>query len=942
MGSISSSVGLISGIDSGAIIEQLLSISARPRLLAQQRVIQLQAQQSAFLDLNSRLSSLRSASQSLRTTDIFQAVAPTSSDESILTATAEPGASQGDFSFIVDRLVSTQQLLSRGFVDRDSSPVGASEFIFEGTEGRLDRDAELATLNNFSGITRGRIQITDREGRSATIDLSTVGTVNDVLDAINNASGIEVSATVEDNAFVLTDASGGAGQLQIDNIPGEADVISSLGFNDTPVTADRIAGSSVYGLSDATPIQLLNDGNGIRINDGFAALNGSGLVDSGEDFTITTRDDTDYKIRLGELFNEASESIEGPVSTIGALRNRIESLTEGKATIEVNTDGTGINIVDTTGASDSDLIITDADGTAADLGFVSADGATSQTASDTITGDATFAELNSTLLSNLLGGRGLTEQTLLITDEFAVTQPITIPTNGSVSDLIDQLKLAGLDASLDDSGTGLIISADSTLTLGGDAATELGIAGTVGPDQTIRSGRLQHAYVSLATKLEDLRDGTGIGTGSFRIQDGNGAIGTIVIDENDTTIEDILDAINGSSGVNVLASINDSGDGIVVTDTSGGTSEISISDIDGTVAANLNLAGTASGTGGNNFLDGSYETTVSFEAGDTLDEVINAVNNSTAGVNAEIINDGAGAAPYRIVFASDTTGARGAFTLDTGGFDLGLTTLSEGLDSRVFFGSDDAATGVLIASSTNTIDDVVTGVSIDLKAASDEAVTLSVARDNAAIEEKIGAFISAFNDTIARIDTLTDFDQETETAQVLFADSTARQLRQALFNAIQQPADNISGAFQVLSQVGVRVGDGGVLELNTTRFREALESDPQAVESVFSARVQVPVEPIEISPGITANNPETEAFTSLGVAELVAEFIDRYVNSIDGVLTRKDEQISRQIDLQNGRIENINVRLSRQEETLIRQFANMEQTIAQLQSQGNALAGLSF
>ena len=45
----------------------------------------------------------------------------------------------------------------------------------------------------------------------------------------------------------------------------------------------------------------------------------------------------------------------------------------------------------------------------------------------------------------------------------------------------------------------------------------------------------------------------------------------------------------------------------------------------------------------------------------------------------------------------------------------------------VFFGSDDPATGLLITSSTNTLDDVIEGVTIDLLGASDDPVTITIA-----------------------------------------------------------------------------------------------------------------------------------------------------------------------------------------------------------------------
>jgi flagellar capping protein FliD len=52
MGGITSSVGIFSGINSASLIDQLLAIEARPKTLAQNRMVQIQGQQAAYLDIS--------------------------------------------------------------------------------------------------------------------------------------------------------------------------------------------------------------------------------------------------------------------------------------------------------------------------------------------------------------------------------------------------------------------------------------------------------------------------------------------------------------------------------------------------------------------------------------------------------------------------------------------------------------------------------------------------------------------------------------------------------------------------------------------------------------------------------------------------------------------------------------------------------------------------
>ena len=155
---------------------------------------------------------------------------------------------------------------------------------------------------------------------------------------------------------------------------------------------------------------------------------------------------------------------------------------------------------------------------------------------------------------------------------------------------------------------------------------------------------------------------------------------------------------------------------------------------------------------------------------DTLDQIVTKVNQADVGVNVAVISDGSATAPYHLSFTSGRTGRAGRFTIGSEGADMGLTTLSQGQDARVFFGSSDPAGAVLLTSSTNDLDGIVNGVSIDLKTVSTEPVTLTISRDTGAVETAVNTFITAYNNLIDRIDTLTAYDAETQRRGVLLGD----------------------------------------------------------------------------------------------------------------------------------------------------------------------------
>src|SRR5205085_2790231 len=96
------------------------------------------------------------------------------------------------------------------------------------------------------------------------------------------------------------------------------------------------------------------------------------------------------------------------------------------------------------------------------------------------------------------------------------------------------------------------------------------------------------------------------------------------------------------------ARINDTGDGILLTQTAG-TAAASITDLNGgTTAATLGIAGTLA----NNKLDGTLQKTIAITATDTLANIASKLNSTGTGIAASIINDGSASAPFRLSISS--------------------------------------------------------------------------------------------------------------------------------------------------------------------------------------------------------------------------------------------------------------------------------------------------
>lgn len=1067
MGSISAGVGLISGIDTASLIDQLISLQARGKASLQQRLATLQAQQTAMLDVNARMLNFKGASEAFRSDEIFGSALATSTNEGVLTANASTGAATGSYSLLVHQLVTTSQKMTGGFADRDATALGLDSLAFELGRGKVEQNAELATLNGGDGVRRGRIVITDTAGTAETIDLSTAATINDVVEAINSAALVNVAASVDGDRLVVADNAGGAGTLSISNATGDFTAtdlgIAAIdgGAGDSDATADgTITGAQVSLIGDATSLRTLNDGNGVQVSNGLDVA----------DFRITDRNGVVHDIVLGQRTD--GQETDTAVKTIQGVIDRINDITGGDVTASIASDGVSIQLTDNTGGGGNFIVAGGVNGeqTARDLGILN-----SGVSSSTIDGERILAGMNtvlvkhlrggnsaftsgegalaaSTPLANLFQGAGITTNgngsspdiqvqdrtgatydieldglttvqdlidafdattgsavTLAIDGQALVatnnstgpnnfqisdingaqaatelgivadldqtqgesvtgsdTQPLAdfiiditnrngvltsvdISSADTVTDIINAINDsgAGVSASLNGSGNGLKIT-DTTggsgnLIIQGGGAAEVGIETDVaGVDSgTVNGSNLQFQYVTGSTLLDDLNYGRGIGAGSFRIVDANGAQATVEVTSSMSTLQQVTDAIN-SQGIDINARINDQGDGIALEDTSSaGSLAIRVENVNGTAANDLRILGEASDSENANFIDGSYEVVVDLDTTDTLNEVISKVNGADVPVSASVINTGDATRPYRITFSSGVTGTRGDLIIDTFGEDIGLTTLSEAQDARVFFGSDDPADGLLVTSTDNTLDDLLDDVTIDLHASSSSPVQLNITRDDQAIVDAVKNFVTTFNDVVGRIDQYDRFDQETETKGPLFGNPTVARLRAAMFRQLQDPALNVDDQFQFLTSAGISVAsEGKGIEIDETKLREAMEEDFEAVAALFAAHESTVTNSTEVVDGVTVDETE-ETFDSLGVAELFAQLGEQFTNSIDGVLKIADENFTELIDQTNDRITAFDERLARERERLQRQFTAMETALAQLQGQQGALASLS-
>ena len=126
---ISSSVGLISGINFGELIQRSVEIERRPIVLLEDRKISLQTVSAEFSAFSLSLSAFKTSASTLAGISSFNpntvSVTTTSSDATLLSATADSTAVPGIQQIGVKQLAQAHSLAAQGFVDENTTAVAS-------------------------------------------------------------------------------------------------------------------------------------------------------------------------------------------------------------------------------------------------------------------------------------------------------------------------------------------------------------------------------------------------------------------------------------------------------------------------------------------------------------------------------------------------------------------------------------------------------------------------------------------------------------------------------------------------------------------------------------------------------------------------------------------------------------------------------------------------
>ncbi len=260
--------------------------------------------------------------------------------------------------------------------------------------------------------------------------------------------------------------------------------------------------------------------------------------------------------------------------------------------------------------------------------------------------------------------------------------------------------------------------------------------------------------------------------------------------------------------------------------------------------------------------------------------------------------------------------------------------------------------GIEVRRPDNEIDDVISGVTLNVRGPSDGPVEILIEPDREAIKDDIIAFVGSYNQLMTRINIVTDgnesvineieyfTDDERETAfeqlGIFRGDTTFMQLKNRLRQIVMTPYETSAAEqLSMLSQIGISstsagIGGGvdasrmrGYLEINEGQLDEALNSDRlPAIKELF---------------GI---DTDQDLVVDTGVGYDIDQYTTYYVRT-GGLIATRISGINQRIERTDNDIERMELSLEDKEQQLRIKYGQMESALGTMEENSRALENLN-
>lgn len=252
--------------------------------------------------------------------------------------------------------------------------------------------------------------------------------------------------------------------------------------------------------------------------------------------------------------------------------------------------------------------------------------------------------------------------------------------------------------------------------------------------------------------------------------------------------------------------------------------------------------------------------------------------------------------------------------------------------------------GIEVIRSSNTVDDLVPGVSLTLRGVSEKSVKLDIKPNVEAAKNGIIELVGTYNrlmaemnilsrneeSILAELDYLSREEKEEYRERLgLFQGETLLSLMRSSLQGIMMDAHETEEGTELLSSFGIstntgRAGGG----YDASRLRGYLEIDEGSLDKALETRFQVVRQ-------VFGWDSDFDLIIDSGVAFKLDSLLRPYVET-GGIVSSRTRTLDLQIDSQKRNIDNLDKQLAKKEAELKRKYGLMEGALDQMESSSKA------
>lgn len=235
----------------------------------------------------------------------------------------------------------------------------------------------------------------------------------------------------------------------------------------------------------------------------------------------------------------------------------------------------------------------------------------------------------------------------------------------------------------------------------------------------------------------------------------------------------------------------------------------------------------------------THDIQITAGSNDTIETLAAYINQQSTdknwGVSATVLTDASGT---RLAISSKATGTPGALTI-TGNTTLDNNGDPSGTPTDLTFEAPVGGTnaiftvdGIPFSSTSNTVADVIPGVTLNLVSPYTGQVQIAIQSDTSQITSAISNFVSAYNTVIKDINSQFAVNATTNSQGPLGSDASLRSLQSILMNDVTHAIAG-NGGLVNLAAIGVNMQNDGTLSIDAQTLSNTLASNPSGLQTFF-------------------------------------------------------------------------------------------------------------